>query len=317
LLATHSDAFALTEVPASLIVVGAGMTGLQVASIFHAFGSRVQLLQSGPRILPDEDEEVSDAVAAALIASGMEVHAGAGHVTSLERTAGGVRVHFAGVGAPAQFDAALAVGTIGWIADTAGLEPAVAGVALDRAGFVAVDEYLATSAPHIFAAGDITGGAMLVPPALHDGHVAATNAVLGRTLVRPPATDPIGSFTDPEYGHIGMTEAEARRSHDIVVGRVRFDETTRTIIDGRTTGFCKLIAERGTRAILGCHVVGERAVDIVQVVAVAIAGGVRVDELARLPLSYPTYAGILARAAFRAARQIDPALAVPEQQGDL
>src|SRR5204862_3888181 len=124
---------------------------------------------------------------------------------------------------------------------------------------------------------------------------------------------PIGSFSDPKYAHVVMTEGEAR-AHDAVAGRVRVEETTRTIIDGRTAGFCKIIAERGTGRILGCHVVGERAVDIVQVAAVAMAGGLRVDQLARVPLSYPTYAGMLARAAYRAARELDPALNVPEHR---
>lgn len=111
-------------------------------------------------------------------------------------------------------------------------------------------------------------------------------------------------LTDPEYAQVGLTEAKARETHDVVIAVVRFDETARTIIDGRTTGFCKLIADRESRAILGCHVVGERAVEIVQVVAIAIAAGMRVDDLARVPLSFPTYAGILVRAAYRAAQQL-------------
>jgi dihydrolipoamide dehydrogenase len=111
-------------------------------------------------------------------------------------------------------------------------------------------------------------------------------------------------LTDPEYAQVGLTEAKARETHDVVIAVVRFDETARTMIDGRTTGFCKLIADRESRAILGCHVVGERAVEIVQVVAIAIAAGMRVDDLARVPLSFPTYAGILVRAAYRAAQQL-------------
>ena len=190
-----------------------------------------------------------------------------------------------------------------------------AGIATDAKGFVRVDETLATSAPHVFAAGDVTGRFMVVPPALQDGYVAATNAVRGEGLRRDPGVNPIGSFTDPEYASIGLTEAAARAKHDVVVGRVDFDETTRTIIDGRTTGFCKLLADRAAGTIVGCHVVGERAVDIVQVVTIAIASGMRVDALARVALSYPTYAGILARAAYRAALQIDPALTVPQQLG--
>ena len=104
---------------------------------------------------------------------------------------------------------------------------------------------------------------------------------------------------------MGLTETKAREKHDVVTAIVRFDSTTRTIIDGRTAGFCKLIVERATYKILGCHVVGERAVDITQVAAVAIAGGMRVDELARVPLSFPTYAGILGRAAASATRQLN------------
>lgn len=116
---------------------------------------------------------------------------------------------------------------------------------------------------------------------------------------------PIGSFTDPEYAQVGLTEAKARETRDVVTAVVRFDSTTRTIIDGRTTGFCKLIADRATYKILGCHVVGERAVEITQVAAIAIAAGMRVDELAQVPLSFPTYAGILGRVAASAARQLN------------
>ena len=147
-----------------------------------------------------------------------------------------------------------------------------------------VDAYLRTSAPHIFAAGDITGRLLLVPEAIHDGFVAATNAVQDATMTIGNRVSPIGSFTDPEYAQVGLTETKAREKHDIVTAIVRFNSTTRTIIDGRTAGFCKLIVERATYKILGCHVVGERAIDITQVAAVAIAGGMRVDELARVPL---------------------------------
>ena len=168
-----------------------------------------------------------------------------------------------------------------------------------------VDAYLRTSSPHIFAAGDITGRLLLVPQAIQDGFVAATNAVRGPTTKLGEEPNPIGSFTDPEYAQVGLTEARARDDHEIVTAIVRFDTTTRTIIDGRTTGFCKLIADRATHRILGCHAVGERAVEITQVAAIAMAGNMRVEELARVPLSFPTYAGILGRVAASAARQLN------------
>jgi pyruvate/2-oxoglutarate dehydrogenase complex dihydrolipoamide dehydrogenase (E3) component len=203
-------------------------------------------------------------------------------------------------------EAALAVVAIGWVADTAGLNLAAAGVATNARGYIQVDDYLQTSAPNIFAAGDITGRLMLVPQAVHDGFVSATNAVRGRSMTLGEQVSPIGSFTEPEYAQVGLTEAKARGKHDVVVGVVRFNETARTIIDDRTIGFCKLIADRATGKILGCHVVGERAVEVTQVVAIAIAGGMGVDSLAKIPLSFPTYAGIIARAAYRAAQQIYP-----------
>src|SRR5882757_4813917 len=176
-------------------------------------------------------------------------------------------------------EAAVVVVAVGWVADAAGLNLAKAGVELDGRGFVQTDEYQQTTLPHIFAAGDITGRLMLVPEAIQDGFVAATNAVLGRRETRPPTVSPIGSFTDPEYAQVGLTEARAREDHKPVVVKINFDSTTRTIIDGRTTGFCKLIVDRETRGVLGCHVVGERAVEIAQVASIVIASGMRVDDL--------------------------------------
>jgi pyruvate/2-oxoglutarate dehydrogenase complex dihydrolipoamide dehydrogenase (E3) component len=305
LTATHSDAWGLTAVPPSMLVIGGGATGVQVASIFNAFGSRVQLFQAGPRILPTEDEDVSSAVAAAFRESGMVVREGFGAIESFERTPRGVRMIFSKDGVRDRAEAALAVVAVGWVANTAGLGLATAGVETDHRGFIRVDADLRTSASHIFAAGDVTGRLLLVPQAIQDGFVAATNAVRGVTMTRADRVSPIGSFTDPEYAQVGLTEAKAREIHDVVTAVVRFDSTTRTIIDGRTAGFCKLIVDRATYKILGCHVVGERAVEITQVAAIAMAAGMRVDDLAQVPLSFPTYTGILGRVAASAARHLN------------
>ncbi|PTL75168.1 NAD(P)/FAD-dependent oxidoreductase [Vitiosangium sp. GDMCC 1.1324] len=304
LTVTHSDAWHLTTVPPTMVVVGGGATGVQVASIFSAFGTRVQLFQAAARILPTEDEDVSTAVAESFRQAGMAVREAFGEIERFERAPGGVRMVFSKNGVRDSAEAALVVVAVGWTADTAALNLAAAGVETDSRGFVRVDAHLRTSAPHIFAAGDVTGRLMLVPQALQDGFVAGSNAANARMITVTDEVCPIGSFTDPEYAQVGLTEAKARQTHDVVVAVVRFDSTTRTIIDGRTTGFCKLIVDRATRRILGCHVVGERAVDMVQTAAIAIEAGMRVDELARVPLSFPTYTGVLGRAAAIAARQL-------------
>lgn len=304
LTSTHHDAWGLTAVPSSMAVVGAGNTGVQVASIFNAFGSRVQLFEAGPRILPTEEPEVAAVAAAAFRESGMAVRENFGTIESFEKTPSGVRMNFIKDGKRDSVEATLAVVAVGWAADTAGLNLTAVGVDLNQRNYVRVDRYLQTSAPHIFAAGDITGRLMLVPEAMQDGFIAATNAVQGPSLPLEDRVSPVGSFTDPEYAQVGLSEAKARQANDVVTANVHFDQTTRTIIDGRRTGFCKLIADRKTYTILGCHIIGERAVDIAEVAAIAIAAKMRVDELVRIPLAYPTYAGILVNAAAIAAREL-------------
>jgi pyruvate/2-oxoglutarate dehydrogenase complex dihydrolipoamide dehydrogenase (E3) component len=304
---THSDAWSLSTVPSSMLVVGAGATGVQVASIFNAFGTRVQLFEAGPRILPTEDEDVSAAAVAAFRGSGIAVHQGFGAIESFEKTQDGVRMIFSKDGQRSSAEAALVVVAIGWAADTEGLNLTAAGVELNERKFIKVDEYLRTTAPHVFAAGDIIGRLMLVPQALQGGFVAATNAVQGpmMPLILEDEVSPTGSFTEPEYAQVGLTEAKARAAHDVATSTVRFDSTTRTIIDGCKFGFCKLVVDRKTARILGCHVIGERAVEITEVAAIAIAAGMRVDDLARIPLSFPTYVGILVTVAVNAANQLN------------
>lgn len=302
---THSDAWSLTSAPPSMIVVGAGATGAQVASIFNAFGTKVQLFQTGPRIVPTEDEEVSAAVAEGFRQNGIVVREDFGQIDSFEKTTNGIRMHFSKKGKGETAEASLAVMAIGWAANTRGLDLEKVGVENDSRGFVATNEYLQTSTENIFAAGDITGRMMLVPQAIQQGFIAATNAVRGLEMTVPHQAAPIGSFTDPEYAQVGFTESKARETNDILVAKVALDATARTIIDGRTFGFVKLIVDKRSRQVLGCHAVGERAVEITQIAAVTMAAGMTVDQLADVPLSYPTYAGVLGRAAAIATRQLN------------
>lgn len=313
LTATHSDAWSLTSVPPSMLVIGAGATGAQVASIFKAFGSQVRLYEAGSRILPTEDEDVSSAVVKAFRDSGISVLENFGAIDGFQKTSAGIRMLYSREGRKMSDEATIAVVAIGWAADTAGLNLSTARVNLDSRGYVRVDPQLRTSAPHIFAAGDVTGRLMLVPQAIRDGYVAATNAVNGSHVSSVSPVNPIGSFTDPEYAQVGLTEAKARETHDIVVSKVRFEDTIRPIIDGRTIGFCKLIVDRASRTILGCHIVGERAVEIVQMAAIAIAGRIRVDELTLIPISFPTYTDVLFRAVSLAAAELQTVSAARQQ----
>ena len=254
-----------------------------------------------------EDRDVSEAVAGALAASGVQIVQDAGTIDRFERCAAGVRMVHSPASGPQSIEAALAVVAAGWVADTAGLALDRAGVQTSRRGYVEVDAQLRTTAPHVFAAGDITGRAMVVHEATRQALVAATNAVLGANTALPDQVSPIGSFTDPEYASVGLTETAARQAHKTAVATARFGSLPRPIIDGRPTGFCKLVIDREHHAILGCHVVGERAVELAQLAATAMAAQMPVEQLALVPFSFPTYANALGRAAILAAIDLDPA----------
>ncbi len=314
LACTHSDAWTLASAPPSMLVIGAGATGVQLASIFNAFGSRVTLFEAAPRLLMGEDEDVAAAVSGALATSGIRVLENAGKIDRLEPSPTGVRLIYARDGASRPIDAALVVLAIGWVANTAELNLGAAAVQTDPRGYVQVDKELRTSAPHIFAAGDVTGHVMVVHEAAREAYLAATNAVLGTTTALPAEVSPLGSFTDPEYASVGLTETAARKTREVVVATQQFDSLPRPIIDGRPNGFCKLIADRQHHTILGCHIVGERAVELAQLAAIAMAANMTVEQLALVPFSFPTYANALGRAAIRAARELDTNAAPAEDR---
>lgn len=303
---THSDAWTLTDVPESMIVVGGGATGLQVASIFNTFGTRVELFEAGPRILPAEDADTAAAVCASFQAAGVRVREDFGSIDSFTKTPAGVRMTFSSNGRQQTVEAAMAVVAAGWVADTHALNLPAAAIEITERGFLKVNAYLQTTAPHIFAAGDVTGHVMLASEGMREGFVAANNAVRGLSATVTEHLVPAGSFTDPEYASVGLSEKNARKNHDVVTTTSHFRTSARAIIDGQTTGFCKLIIDRASAEVLGCHVVGEKAVDIVQVASIALAAGTRrVDDLARANISFPTYAEILIYTAVKAAKELD------------
>ncbi len=298
-----------------MLVVGAGATGVQVASIFNAFGSRVTLFEAPPRILMSEDLDVSATVSASLQASGIQVLPDAGMIERFERCPTGVRLIYAKSDSESLVDATIAVVAVGWVANTAGLNLAAAGVHTDQRGYVQVDSQLRTTAHHIFAAGDITGRLMVGHEAAREAYLAATNAECWPVRALAPEVTPLGSFTDPEYASVGVTEAQARQTRTVIVATERFNSLPRPIIDDRRTGFCKLIVDQQLHSIIRCHIVGERAVELAQLAAIAMASSMKVEQLALVPFSFPTYANALGRAAVKAARQLD--LATASSEGNL
>jgi dihydrolipoamide dehydrogenase len=309
---THSDVWGMKNLPPSMGIVGAAATGCQLASVFAAFGTRVTLLEVAPRILPGEDVVVSEGVAEAFARRGIEAVTGVGRVEGIEREGGGLRLLYSQGGEERSLAAGAVVLAVGWPGNADDLNLEAAGVKAGR-GYVEVDDTLRTSAPHVFAAGDITGRMMLVQSATYEGSLAAERAVLGGGRGYRHEIVPHGGFTDPEYGSVGLTEEGARAAaHDFVAPVVPYADLDRGVIDGRPEGVCKLVVDRKSRRLLGAHIVGEQAVEVVQIAATAMRAGMSVEDLADVELAYPTFTAVVGLAARRAVRELGLVATSPE-----
>lgn len=305
---THNDVWTLKHLPKSVIVVGAAATGCQLASIFDSFGSQVTVLELAPRIVPGEDESVSKELARAFKSRNLQVITGIGGVERLEATPTGKRAIFRLGDQPHTLEAEAILFAAGWVGNIEGLGLEAAGVQTER-GYIVVDQFLRSTASHIFAAGDVTGRMMLVQSAGYEARIAAENAVLGPTRAYEHRIVPHGGFTDPEYGGVGLTETQARTAEpDCLVAETPYSDLDRPVIDGLPLGFCKLIVSRNTHRLLGAHVVGEQAVEVVQLIATGMAAGLRIEQLAELELAYPTFTEIVGLTARQLVRRLNASL---------
>jgi pyruvate/2-oxoglutarate dehydrogenase complex dihydrolipoamide dehydrogenase (E3) component len=293
---THSDVWSLRALPRSAAIIGAAATGCQLASIFATFGVEVTLLDLAARILPAEDEDLSQAMQTAFQERGVHMLTGIAGVQHIKQDGDGLSLVYTRDGASLQIKAETVVMAVGWPGNVSSLGLPAAGVET-HGSYIAVNDYLQTSAPHIFAAGDITGRMMLVQSASYQARAAAENALLGVGQPSRHLIVPHGGFTDPEYASVGLTERQARAQQECAVAVVPYADMDRAVIDGLTEGFCKLVVSVDTHRVLGAHVVGEQAVEVTQMVAAGMAADMRVEQLAELEISYPTYTAILGLAA--------------------
>jgi mercuric reductase len=292
----HVSALELTEVPESLLVVGAGPVGLEFAQIFSRFGSRVTLVNHGPHIAARNDAEAADELQAALEEEGIEIVLNAG-VDSLARNG-------------SQVDAVVAgrTLTVAQVLLASGRTPNVEQLNLDAIGIestragVVVDDHQRTSVDGIWAAGDVAIGPLFTPTAQYQARLAVDD-MYGNA---PPAADysalPTAIFTDPELGGIGLTESEAQEDgYDVGVVRHPLPAVTRAQYLGLKHGLYKVVYDLSDRRVLGVHVVSRGASDIVGTLAVALPLGITVDDLARMHHVYPSFSEGLKAAAEQAA----------------
>ncbi|MGN6373627.1 MAG: dihydrolipoyl dehydrogenase [Solirubrobacteraceae bacterium] len=291
------EAWALTELPARLAVVGAGASGAEIASGFARLGSEVMLFEVLDRVLPTEDSDISRLVERGLKRQGIAIHTG----TPIEDVrAEGDCVRFTYGGDTAQVDYLVIAAGRGPDVDALGLKDA--GVELDERGLIEVDDTQRTTAAGVYAIGDLVRGPALAHKASDEGIIAAEHSAGLDTHPLSYIDIPRATFCTPNVGSFGLTEEQAReQGHDVVVGKVPYGAVGGGTVYGDRTGLVKLVGERKYGELLGGHIVGSRATELIQeLVNVRLLEG-GYPEVARIIHGHPT----LSEAVMEAGRAAD------------
>jgi dihydrolipoamide dehydrogenase len=293
---TSREALERKKVPGRAIIVGAGPIGMEFAHIWGSYGTQITVVEMLDRLLPLEDVDVSRAMARALGNRGMDVMTGT-KVQSVTRNGGGAAVAVEGKDGKKTLEADLVLVAIGFTPHTDGLDLDKAGVATER-GFVTIDEQMQTNVPGIYAIGDVTGKLMLAHVAMQQGVIAAEHAA-GRTV--PPldyVQMPRATFSDPQVGSIGYTEAEAKEAgFEVKTGRFPFTALAKAIAIGETEGFAKVVADKATGQLLGVHLVGHGVTDLLGESSLAALLEATTVEMGFAVHAHPTLAEALKEAA--------------------
>jgi len=284
----NEGALALAEVPARLGVVGAGVVGLELGSVWRRLGAQTTVLEALPALLPVADEAVAKEAKRAFAKQGLAIHTGVS-ITGVAVDADGVAVEYQDAeGAPqrASFDRLIVA--IGRVPHTAGLDAAAVGLALDERGFVAVDESCRTHLPNVWAIGDVVRGPMLAHKAEEEG-VAVAERIAGQHGHVDFNTIPWVIYTSPEIAWVGKTERELEAaSVEYRAGSFPFSANGRARALGEATGFVKILADAATDRILGVHIVGPYASELIAEGVVAMEFGAAAEDLARICHAHPT-----------------------------
>ena len=283
---TSEDLLALPELPDSLVVLGGGVIGVEMASLMGLLGVPVTVVHAGAHILDREDDDVAAEVAAGLEALGVTILTGARAARVGAAPDGrGVVVTTADGREAAGSHLLVALGRT---PVTAGLGLEAAGVELTGRGFVRVDDHLRTTAEGIYAAGDVAGTPQFTHASWNDFRVLR-DILAGGEASTAGRLIPWAVFTTPELGHVGMTEAEARRAgHEVRVAKTPAAAVPRAKTLGRTEGFYKVIVDADTDEILGAAIIGAEASEVVTAIQMAMLGGLKWQQVRDAVITHPT-----------------------------
>jgi len=289
----------LKDVPKRLAVIGGGVVGMEFAAMFAALGSKVTVLEMLPQVLPMVDADLVNVYTKHLAGIGGAIHTNS-KVAEVVKAKGGLQVRFSEGGEGGAVDADQVLLAVGRSPYTEGLGAEEAGVKLER-GRVVVDAQLRTTATGVWAVGDVIGGIMLAHIASYEGICAVENIAGAGNRTPDYHAAPNCIYTDPEIAHVGLGEKEAKeKGLNIKIGKFPFAASGRALTLGQSEGFAKVIADAGSGKLLGAHIIGPRATDLIAEATLAIQNGLTMEQLDLTIHAHPTLPESLMEAALAA-----------------
>ena len=290
---TNTSMMAVDFLPAHLVILGGSYIGLEFAQMYRRFGSRVTVIEAGPRLIGREDADVSGAVRAMLEGEGITVYVDADNL-AITREADQVRVAFGAGGAAQSVTGSHLLLAVGRRPNTDGLGLEAAGIATDARGFIVVDDELRTGVPGVWALGDVNGRGAFTHTSYNDFEVVAANLLDGGARRVSDRISAYALYTDPPLGRIGMSEAEVRASgRAALVARLPMARVGRARERGETTGFMKVLVDAQSERILGAALFGIEADEVVQLLLLAMAADLPYTRITRTMFIHPTVTELL------------------------
>ena len=283
---TSDDILDLKELPKSLAVIGGGVVGVELGQAYLSFGSEVTVIEMMDRIVPGVDREASETLRKALEKKGMKILTSS-KIKEIIDEGDKLRIKLEDKEDVVAEKALLSIGRVPDLEAVGELD-----LEMER-GKIKVDKYMETSMEGVYAPGDINGIKMLAHAAFRMGEVAAENAILGNHREIKLETTPSAIYTIPEVGMVGLTEEEAKEKYDINIGKFAFVGNGRALASGDTTGFVKVIADKKYGEILGVHIVGQSAAEIINEASSLMAMEITVDEVIKTIHGHPTFSEAL------------------------
>jgi|LSQX01.1.fsa_nt_gb dihydrolipoamide dehydrogenase len=295
---TSTSALELTEIPGSLLIVGAGVIGCEFASLFAELGSEITMVEMMSQMLPTEDKRLAKQFQNVYRKKGIRVLLGTKVEEITEYSADHV---VAKLSDGSEIRAEKVLVSVGRRPNSADLGLEAVGVETDGCGYIAVDDYMETTAPGIYAIGDVNGGIMLAHVASHEAFVAVDNSLAVRPedrRQRDLRSTPFCTYSHPEVASVGLSEDQAaEKGYEPVTGTYRFPALGKAIAMGEDVGYVQVVADKNTDLVLGANMMGPHVTDIVHEIALAISTGLTASQLGECIHAHPTIAEAVMEAA--------------------